>query len=104
MAGSFDFSERMNSISLLLRLTLHRRSLRVLELEPVRRAARSIGRAEPLRDDALAAELAGVLEHDHALRMFKVFVQPQAWSALPQDARERCLADLDRLPPKVSAV
>jgi hypothetical protein len=35
------------------RLPPHRRSLRVLELEPIRRSARSIARAQPLRDDAL---------------------------------------------------
>ena len=51
-----------------------------------------------------AAELAGVLEHDHALRMFKVFVQPQAWSALAQDARQGRLARLDRLAPQIGAV
>jgi hypothetical protein len=36
----------------LFRLTLHRRSLRVLELQPVRRSAGTVARAEPLRDNA----------------------------------------------------
>jgi hypothetical protein len=85
-------------------LTADRRRCRVLELEPVRRAAGAIARPEPLGDDALAAELAGVLKHDHALRMFKVFVQAQARSGLAQDARERGLARLDRLAPQVGAV
>src|SRR5262245_55156028 len=47
---------------LLLSLPLHRRGGRILELEPVPRAAGDVGRAETLRYDALAAELAGVAE------------------------------------------
>jgi hypothetical protein len=35
---------------------------RVLHLQPIARAARAIGRAEPLRHDAFTAELAGVAE------------------------------------------
>jgi hypothetical protein len=35
-----------------------------------------------------STELAGELENNHALQMLKVFVQPQAGSALAQDARE----------------
>ena len=38
------------------------RRLRVLELEPVRRPARSVARSQPLRDDSLQPHLAGVLE------------------------------------------
>jgi hypothetical protein len=35
-----------------------------------------------------STELAGELENNHAFQMLKVFVQPQAGSALAQDARE----------------
>jgi hypothetical protein len=44
----------------LLRLSLHRRRFRVLELQPVRRAARPVTRAQPLTDDPLQPHLAGV--------------------------------------------
>jgi hypothetical protein len=44
----------------LLRLPLHRRRFRVLELQPVRRAARPVTRAQPLTDDPLQPHLAGV--------------------------------------------
>ena len=44
------------------RLALHRWRRRVLDLEPVIDAARTIVRAEPLRDDAFAAERAGMPE------------------------------------------
>jgi hypothetical protein len=43
---------------------LHRRRLRVLELEPVLAPAAAIDGAEPLTDDALQAQLAGVAKHD----------------------------------------
>ena len=45
----------------LLRFPLHRRRVRVLALDPVRRAPRSIARVAALRHDAFEAELAGVL-------------------------------------------
>ena len=40
----------------------HRRAVRVLHLEPVTRRARPVGRAQPLRHDALQAHAAGVDE------------------------------------------
>jgi hypothetical protein len=46
----------------LFRLALHRRRVRVLELEPVAGAAGAVARAQPLGDDALEPELAGVAE------------------------------------------
>jgi hypothetical protein len=53
---------------ILFRLTPDGRRLRVLELEPVRRAAGAIARAQALRDDTLAAKRAGVLENrQHAI-------------------------------------
>jgi hypothetical protein len=49
--------------------------MRVLQFEPVRRAAGAVARAEPFRDDALAAELAGVLEDGRAAVVREVLVQ-----------------------------
>jgi hypothetical protein len=46
-------SSPLSSAPVLLGLPLHRRCHRVLNLEPVLRAAGTVGRAEPLRDDAL---------------------------------------------------
>ena len=43
---------------LLFRFSLHRRASRVLHLEPIGRAARSVGRVLALRDDALEPDLA----------------------------------------------
>ena len=42
-----------------------------------------------LRDDALKAHPAGVLEHVDAVRMLQMLVQPQAGSRTSQQARER---------------
>ena len=55
-----------SSSPFLFRLALHRRGRRVLELEPMSGAAADIRRAEPLRHNALAAELAGVAVDDVA--------------------------------------
>ena len=61
------FSVRRRALSsfapVFLRLAPHRWRNWVLELKPVRRTAGAVARAEPLGDDALAAELAGVLDH-----------------------------------------
>src|SRR5215472_18197213 len=51
----------------LLRVALHRRCRRVLDLEPVIDPAGAVRRAEPLRHDAFAAERAGMLEDDSAV-------------------------------------
>ena len=60
--------------------------------------------SEPLGHDPLGPELAGVVEHDASLRALQVLSQPHPWPALTQDARQRRLPYLDRLPPKVRAV
>jgi hypothetical protein len=52
-----------------LRLTFHRWRFRVLDLDPMRGAARAIWGAKPLRDDALATEFAGVREQDVAIAL-----------------------------------
>src|SRR5262249_54146373 len=54
---------------ILFGLSPDRRCLRIFDLHPVRRPAGAIQRAEPLRHDALAAELAGVLENDLAVAL-----------------------------------
>src|SRR6516225_9343975 len=58
--SSFATEAPLNSAPILFGLTFHRGRVRVLELEPIRRAAAAVARAEPLRHDALASELAGV--------------------------------------------
>jgi hypothetical protein len=45
----------------------HRRAVRVLDLDPIARRSRSVGRSKPLRNDALKPELAGVPEHGGAI-------------------------------------
>src|SRR5215472_15619630 len=50
--------------------------LRVLELQPIARSPGAVHRAEPLRDDALKAHLAGVPEHALAI-VGEVLVQTQ---------------------------
>ena len=66
-----------SSAPILFRLAPDRWRLRVLELEPVRRTAGAIARAQPLGDDALAAELAGVLENRQPAIVRQVLVQPR---------------------------
>src|SRR5215831_9307993 len=92
-----------DSAPVLLGLALHRRRVRVLELQPVLRAARSIARAKPLRDDAFEAHLAGVPEYALAV-VGEVPVQTQPRKAPTQQARERRLARLQRLAPQVLAI
>jgi hypothetical protein len=51
--------------------TAHGRRFRVLDLEPVRRAAGTVGRPEALRYDALAAERDRVLENLLAISLIE---------------------------------
>ena len=60
---------------ILFRPAPHGRSRRVLELEPVRRAAGPVARPQALRHDPLHAQLAGVVEYDVFLRVLKVVVK-----------------------------
>src|SRR5271157_4130470 len=59
----------------LLRFPLYRRRVRVLGLDPVRRAPRTIGRVAPLRHDALEADLARVLEDEWAILLVEMLVE-----------------------------
>src|SRR5262245_32674000 len=86
-----------------LLLAFHRRRIRVLELEPILRPAGSVARPEPLRHDAFEAHLAGVQEYALAI-VGEVLVQTQTRKAPTQQARERHLARLQRLPPQVLAI
>ena len=61
----------------------------------------------PLREETfgtLISHADQALLHNSALRVLKMLVQAHAGAALPQDARQRRPAHLDRLPPKVIAV
>src|SRR6516164_7061114 len=65
------------SAPILLRFSLHGWSIRVLGLDPVRRAPRAVARVLPLRHDALQPELAGVLEDERAVLLVQVLVEAQ---------------------------
>ena len=112
-AGAASYKERGENVvrpglwsptPILFRLTTDGWCLRVLELEPIRRAARPIARAEPLRHDPLAAERAGVLKHSQPAVALQVLVEAETGAALAQDAREDRLAYLDRLAPQILSV
>jgi uncharacterized protein YjbI with pentapeptide repeats len=71
-------------------------SLRVLHLEPIGRAAGTVDRVLPLRDDAFEAQLAGMGEDGLAVA-FDMLGEPDAGAALGHDRCERGLADLKRI-------
>ena len=54
---------------ILLRLALHCRRFRIFYFQPKRRAPAAIDRAEPLRHDALATELAGEAKDNLAVAL-----------------------------------
>ena len=66
-------------------LALHSRCGWVLHLDPVARSARGVARAEPLRDDAFEAGLAGMAKR-HVARFHDVIVilqpYPRPWRAI----------------------
>src|SRR5262249_51675223 len=84
---------------ILLRFPVHRRSRRVLHLEPIRRAAGAIDRVLALRDDAFETKLAGVGEDSRAVAL-DMLVEPDAGAGLGHDRCERSLADLKRIAPQ----
>jgi hypothetical protein len=67
------------------------------------RTARGIGRAEPLRDDAFEAKLAGVTEDD-VTRLSDVLINLQPHARLGEQTNQQDLAPLDWLPPQIIAV
>jgi hypothetical protein len=81
----------------------HRRRLRVFHLEPVGRAAGTVGGILTLRHDAFEPQLAGMGEEGRAIAL-DMLVEPEAGASLGQHARKRGLADLKRIAPQVVAV
>jgi hypothetical protein len=76
---------------------------RVLDLDPVIGAAGHVARADPLADDAFAAELAGVFEDFHSVTV-QVLAQVQPRAGITHKFRQPLFADLDRHGPQVFAV
>src|SRR5215813_104742 len=83
-----------------LLFALHRRCIRVLHFEPIRRAAGTVGRVLPLRDNAFEAKLAGMGEDGRAVAL-DMLIEPDAGAGLGHDRGERGLADLKRITPEV---
>jgi hypothetical protein len=90
------------SLSVFLRFPLHRWCCRILALYPVPRAAADIRQAEPLRHDALEAELAGVAENDVAT-LGDVFIQLHGPGGFADQLGKCPLALLDRCAAQVFA-
>src|SRR5215471_16403830 len=86
-----------------LLFALHRRCIRVLHFEPVRRAAGTVGRILPLRDNAFEAKLAGAGEDGRAVAL-GMLIEPNAGAGLGHDRCKRGLADLKRITPQIVAV
>jgi HlyD family secretion protein len=65
-----------------LALPAHRLAQRVLRLQPRPRGPAPIRRIDPLGHDALKAHPAGVLEHDRAIVMCQMLVEPEGTVSL----------------------
>ena len=83
------------STPLFLRLAPHRGRCRILDLESLPGAAGAVSRAEPLRHDALAAELAGLAIDDRA-GADVMLVERDAGVRLTQQLSQHSLALFDR--------
>jgi hypothetical protein len=81
---------------------LYCRRVRVLHLEPIGRAARTVRQGDA-SDNASKAQLAGVAKHYLAVT-FHVLVKPDARPSLCQDHFESSLAALKRITPQIIAV
>jgi hypothetical protein len=79
------------------------RRIGVLHLEPIGRAARTVGRVLPLRHDTFEPDLAGMGEDGRAIAL-DMLVEPDAGACLGQHACKRGLADLKRIAPQVVAI
>src|SRR5436190_20731861 len=82
---------------------LHCRRVSVLHLEPIGRAAGTVWRILPLRDNAFEAELAGVPEYGLAVA-FHVLIESDAYADLGQDDLKRGLPTFKRMTPEIVAV
>ena len=99
--GRGDASGGLPSLTpILLGLATHRWRVRVLDLDPAISAAGAVGRAQPFRHDALAAERAGVLVDDRAVGLVMLIVDDAAARPV-QQLRQRGLALLERRPAHV---
>src|SRR5262249_34296218 len=88
---------------ILLRFPPHRRAGRVLHLEPVGRAARTVGGILSLRDNAFEAKLASVGENGRPVAL-DMLVEAEAKASFGQHTSKRGLTDLKRITPQVVAV
>jgi hypothetical protein len=88
---------------ILFRFTFHGRRIRVLHFEPIRRAAGTVRRLLPLRDNAFEAKFAGVTKYSLAVALY-VLVEPDARPSLGQHHLQRGLAALKWIMPQVVAV
>src|SRR5262245_50931882 len=79
---------------------LHRRSRRVLHLEPITRAPRAVERVLPFGHDAFESHLARMGEDGRAVAL-DMLVESDAGAGLGHNRRERSLADLKRITPQV---
>jgi hypothetical protein len=57
-----------------------------------------------LRHDALKTQLAGVREHQRAVRVVEVLVEAQSWRRASEQAGERRFAHRERVAPQIVAV
>src|SRR5262249_9478808 len=101
--GNLGLSPSSSPPPILLGLTLHPRSRRVLHLEPMRRAPRAIRRVLALRHDTFNPHLARMGEDGRAVAL-GMLVEPDAAAGLGHDRCERGLADLKRIAAQVVAV
>ena len=81
-------SARRSFPPILLRFARHCCTSRILHLEPVGRAARTVGGILALRDDALKPHFAGVGEDGRPVA-FDMLVEPDAGAGLGHDRCER---------------
>ena len=88
----------------LFSLPLHGGSLRILELEPVRRPPRPIARSQPFRDDAFDPHLAGVLEDRLTAVVAPDVRSGERRAGFSLHPPQRRLANFNGLSPQVHAV
>src|ERR1700683_2927768 len=96
-------SRRGSSTPILFGFTFHSGRFRVFDLDPMLASAGMIRRAQPLRDNALAAEPASVLENRGSV-LLKMLIEGDTRMGASQQAGERALARLDRNLAQVLAV
>jgi hypothetical protein len=102
-AAEIAAQEPFSLAPLFLGFPLHRRRCAVFNLDPMFASAGTIGRPEPLRHNALAAERASVLEDDRAVAL-KMFIEGDTRMGFAHQAGERALARLDRKLAQIVAV